>query len=117
VDVRRPRSFKDIDSELHPTRKQGHILKSINLPYLALMDPEKNGIFKYFAVISSVMNSVGLDFSGPIVKSCGSGVSACVAALVVYLIGRTEVAVCDSSWADWGDNLILPVKRGAIQIP
>jgi thiosulfate/3-mercaptopyruvate sulfurtransferase len=52
----------------------------------------------------------GVDLNRPITASCGSGVSACVLALALHLLGKTDVAVYDGSWAEWGLADDTPVE-------
>ena len=53
---------------------------------------------------------VGIDLNKPVVTSCGSGVTACVLALGLHLIGKEDVAVYDGSWSEWGTHPDTPVK-------
>ena len=46
----------------------------------------------------------------PIVTTCGSGVTASILALGLYLIGRTDVAVYDGSWSEWGARPDTPIE-------
>ena len=53
-----------------------------------------------------------VDPSRPIVASCGSGISACVAALALARMGKWDTAVYDGSWAEWGGRADAPVVAG-----
>ena len=109
VDVRSAGRFAGTDPEPRPTHKKGHIPNSINLPYQDLFDKDAGGVFRAADEIKSVVEAAGIDVSKPIVTTCGSGVTACVAALALYLIGHKEVAVYDGSWAEWGNHFDTPV--------
>ena len=51
-----------------------------------------------------------VDLDRPIVTTCGSGVTACVLALGLDLVGRPDVAVYDGSWTEWGGRDDVPVE-------
>ena len=54
------------------------------------------------AQIATLFRSAGIDPARPVVTSCGSGVTACVLALGLHLIGHPDAAVYDGSWTEWG---------------
>ena len=51
------------------------------------------------------------DIDKPIVTTCGSGVTACILALALFLVGKEDVAVYDGSWSEWGSLSETPVMN------
>ena len=47
----------------------------------------------------------------PVVTSSGSCIMASVLALGLYALGRSDVAVYDGSWTEWGGRADTPVER------
>ena len=88
--------------------KKGHIPGSLNLPYNLLMDTDNNFVFRSADEIITVIEVAGIKPENPLVATCGSGVTACVIALALYLVGYKDTAVYDGSWAEWGDHPITP---------
>jgi thiosulfate/3-mercaptopyruvate sulfurtransferase len=52
----------------------------------------------------------GIDLARPIVTTCGSGVTASVLALALHQLGRSDVAVYDGSWSEWGGRADTPIE-------
>ena len=73
------------------------------------MNPEKNCVMRSAEEIQDLVGKSGIDLKQPLVTSCGSGVTACYAALALYLIGKEDVAVYDGSWSEWGMRDDTPV--------
>ena len=48
-----------------------------------------------------------------VTASCGSGVTACVVGLALYLTGAPEAAIYDGSWTEWGGRADTPIVTGA----
>ena len=59
--------------------------------------------------IARAIDQAGIDRNRPIVASCGSGVTACVLAFALHLIGD-EAAVYDGSWTEWGGRADVPIE-------
>ena len=63
--------------EPRPGLHRGHIPGSINIPYGELLE---NGRFKSLEALRQTFSDKGVDINGPIITSCGSGVTAAVLA-------------------------------------
>jgi thiosulfate/3-mercaptopyruvate sulfurtransferase len=111
VDARAAARFTGETPEPRAGLRQGHIPGSRNLDHAALIDPA-TGLVKSPEAIKALFEDAGLDPAEPIVASCGSGVSACVLAFGLALIGRQDVPVYDGSWTEWGAPGPLPIETG-----
>ena len=110
VDARGNPRFTGVMPENRAGLASGHIPGAINVPYTALYNAD--GTFKSAAELRAVFTSAGVDLSRPVVTSCGSGVTACVVAFGLHLIGKEDVALYDGSWAEWGADPATPRQVG-----
>ena len=109
IDVRSPGRFAGTEAEPRAGLRSGHIPDAINVPIPLIMDPTNYFAFRSSAEIQNNLDAAGLDPKRPLVASCGSGVTACVVGLGLYLIGQKEVAIYDGSWTEWGGREDTPV--------
>ncbi len=109
VDARSAGRFAGTEPEPRPGLRGGHIPGSLNLPYDRLFAPD--GSLLPSADLRRLFEAARVDLHQPIVTTCGSGVTACVLALGLHLVGRPDVAVYDGSWTEWGGRGDVPVER------
>ena len=108
LDVRAAGRFKGVDPEPRAGLRGGHIPGSLNLPYSGLFDSETKQMLAPEALRAAFIGA-GVDLAQPVVTSCGSGVTACVATLALHLIGHRDLAVYDGSWSEWGGRDDTPI--------
>lgn len=111
IDARSAARFRGEESEVRPGLRPGHIPHSLNLPFSEISNPE-TGEVKPVLAIRAAFTAAGLDLTKPVVATCGSGVTAGALVFGLYLLGKTDVAVYDGSWSEWGLPGDTPVETG-----
>lgn len=111
LDARSAARFRGEVAEPWPGRRSGRIPGSFNLDHATLVDPATKRWISAEAIADRATEA-GIDINRPVVASCGSGITACVLALGLHLIGAGPVAVYDGSWAEWGLPGPLPIAIG-----
>ncbi|HEY9214362.1 MAG TPA: sulfurtransferase [Ancylobacter sp.] len=101
IDARGPARFDGRQEDVFPFRKLGHIPHAINIPWTDLIHPD-TGVLIAPEAIAARFAAAGIDLQRPVVATCASGITSCVAVFGLYLIGHTSAAVYDGSWAEWG---------------
>lgn len=111
IDARGAPRFTGAEAEPRAGMASGHIPGSRNVHYATLFNPD--GTFKDKAGIRAAFEAAGIDLDQPIVTTCGSGMTACVLAFGLELLGKQDVALYDGSWAEWGADASTPKAVGA----
>lgn len=107
VDARGPGKFDGSQEDVFPFKRLGHIPDAINVPWGDLLE-EQSGLFLGPEALKARFETAGVDLAKPIVATCASGISSCVLALALFILGRPDVAVYDGSWAEWERAADLP---------
>lgn len=84
----------------------GHIPGSCNLHFPKLLDDQ--GRFLSPDELRQRFEDAGIDWTRPVVATCGSGVTACVLLFALHLIGAPDTALYDGSWSEWGSDPDTP---------
>ncbi len=110
IDARSPARFRGEAPEPREGLRSGHIPGSKNVFFQKLLN--ENGTLKARKDIQKVFEDAGVDLQKPAITTCGSGVTAAVLCLGLHLIGKTDYAVYDGSWTEWGQFATLPIATG-----
>ena len=110
ADARPAPRFLGQDPEPRPGLADGHIPGSRSLPQSAFF--HNDNTFKTGDALRALFDEAGIDFSKPLVATCGSGVTACVILFGAHLLGKTDLALYDGSWSEWGADPSTPKAQG-----
>ncbi len=110
VDARAKARFEGREPELRPVPRLGHMPGACNVPYTLLVN--EDGTLKSAEALRAAFEQAGVHPEKPVITSCGSGVSACILALALAVLGNEWAAVYDGSWAEWGAVPSTPVEQG-----
>ena len=100
IDARGPAKFDGTQEDVFPFKKLGHIPNAVNIPWGDLIDAE-TGVVVAQDALAARFAAARIDLHRPIVTTCASGITSCVVALGLHVLGFREAAVYDGSWAEW----------------
>ena len=107
VDARSKGRFLGETPEPRKGLRSGHMPGARNIPWSHLMT--RYGRLRPPTELREVFERARVDPLGPLLTTCGSGVTACIIALAAARLGNENVIVYDGSWAEWGgraDSLV-----------
>lgn len=110
LDARAAGRFSGEQPEPRAGMRSGHIPNSLSLPFTNLLSCDRE--FLPAAELRNIIEGAGVNLAQPITASCGSGVTACVLALGCHLLGKSDVAIYDGSWSEWGGRSDTPIDTG-----
>lgn len=109
LDARAAERFQGTAPEPRAGLRAGHIPGSRSVPFTEILEPDRT-VPDAATLHRRLVEEARVDLDRPIATTCGSGVTACVLALGLYLLGKEDVAVYDGSWTEWGGHPKTPVE-------
>lgn len=111
LDARGAARFTGEEADPRPNVAKGHIPASFNLPYGEMFNAD--GTWKTGDALKAAFEQSGIDLGKPLVTSCGSGLTSATLVFGAHLLGKSDVALYDGSWSDWGTDPETPKATGA----
>ncbi|WP_164116348.1 3-mercaptopyruvate sulfurtransferase [Sphingorhabdus sp. Alg239-R122] len=110
VDARPAARFSGEEADPRDGIASGHIPGSVSLPHGTLFNGD--GTWKTGDDLKAAFESAGVTLDKAMVTTCGSGMTAAVVAFGAHLLGKTDVALYDGSWSEWGADGNTPKEMG-----
>jgi thiosulfate/3-mercaptopyruvate sulfurtransferase len=109
LDARTAGRFAGTEVDRYPGARPGHIPNSLHLYWADLLNANTRELLALNELRDRITNS-GIDLTKPVTLTCGSGLTACILALGLHLLGKDDWKVYDGSWDEWGRRAELPVE-------
>lgn len=90
--------------------RPGRIAGSVNLPAAHLLDPETN-TFLPADELRQRFEAIGA-MNRQVITYCGGGIAASADALILTMLGHTDVKLYDASLSEWAKDPNLPMEAG-----
>jgi thiosulfate/3-mercaptopyruvate sulfurtransferase len=90
--------------------RPGRIAGSVNVPAAHLLDPATN-MFLPAEELRRRMAAVGA-LDRPVIAYCGGGIAASADAMILTMLGQTNVRIYDASLSEWAKDDTLPMESG-----
>ncbi|CAN8240394.1 unnamed protein product [Cochlearia groenlandica] len=107
IDARSKARFDGTAPEPRKGIRSGHIPGSKCVPFPQMFDSSQTLLPAEELKKRFEQEDISMD--KPIMASCGTGVTACILAMGLHRVGKTDVPIYDGSWTEWATEPDLPM--------
>jgi thiosulfate/3-mercaptopyruvate sulfurtransferase len=108
IDARTAARFDGHEGSGYPGVASGYMPGAINTPWQLFFEPAPSHRFISPEKAKEIFLERGVDVSGDIITTCGSGVTASILGFMLEEIGNSDWRLYDGSWHEWGQQEDTP---------
>ncbi len=104
IDARTAAKFDGHEGSGYPGVASGYMPRAINTPWALFFEPAPSFRFVSPERAADIFREKGVDLSGEVITTCGSGVTAAILGFMLEAIGHSNFRLYDGSWHEWGQQ-------------
>ena len=108
IDARTAAKFDGHEGSGYPGVASGYMPRAINTPWALFFEPAPSFRFVSPERAAEIFKEKGVDLSGDVITTCGSGVTAAILGFMLEAIGHSNFRLYDGSWHEWGQQPDTP---------
>lgn len=108
IDARTAARFDGHEGSGYPGVASGYMPGAINTPWALFFEPAPSHRFVSPERAAQIFAERGVDLSGEVITTCGSGVTASILGFMLEAIGHPGWRLYDGSWHEWGQQPDTP---------
>ncbi len=108
IDARTAARFDGHEGSGYPGVASGFMPGAINTPWQLFFEPAPSHRFVSPERAAEVFAGAGVDLSGQVITTCGSGVTASILGFMLEAVGHRDWRLYDGSWHEWGQQPDTP---------
>lgn len=110
IDARTAARFDGHEGSGYPGVASGYMPGAVNTPWQLFFEPAPSHRFVSSEAAREIFAERGVDLSGAIITTCGSGVTASILGFMLEAIGHADWTLYDGSWHEWGQRDDTPKR-------
>ena len=108
IDARTAARFDGHEGSGYPGVASGYMPGAVNTPWALFFEPAPSHRFVSAKRAAEIFAERGVDLSGEVITTCGSGVTASILGFMLEELGHADWRLYDGSWHEWGQQEDTP---------